>query len=288
VTARPKISKPKTKSASRRSKPAARSRTSGDWRAETLQRARQLINETDSDIVEERKWFKPSNPQGIPVWSRAGIICTGETYKQVVKLTFACGASLKDPRRLFNSSLEGHTRRAIDIHEGEALDAKAFKSLIKAAVEKNLQAGAVRSKSLAKAKRVKLLSGDNPQVAKGEGKAPVRAYITAIPGWKREVAKHLDTLITRTLPDVRKAVKWNSAFYGVKDQGWFLSFHVFSRYVKVGFFRGASLKPVPPGESKDKNVRYLDIHEYDRLDEKQFASWVKQASVLPGFLVPRP
>jgi hypothetical protein len=127
-----------------------------------------------------------------------------------------------------------------------------------------------------------LLSGDNPQIAKGDGDAPVLAYIAAMPGWKRDVGHHLDALIVRTIPGVRKAVKWNSPFYGVEDQGgWFLSFHCFTKYVKVTFFRGTSLRPVPPGESKHKEVRYLDIHEGE-LDEAQFVAWVKQASQLPG------
>ena len=127
-----------------------------------------------------------------------------------------------------------------------------------------------------------LLSGGNPQIAKGYGDAPVQAYIAAMPGWKSDVGRRLDALIVRTVPGVRKAVKWNSPFYGVEDQGWFLSFHCFTKYVKVAFFRGASLRPVPPGESKHKDVRYLDIHEDDQLDEAQFAAWVKQASQLPG------
>ena len=126
-----------------------------------------------------------------------------------------------------------------------------------------------------------LLAGGNPQIAKAEGDAPVQAYIAAMPGWKRDVGRRLDALIVRTLPGVRKAVKWNSPFYGVEGQGWFLSFHVFTRYVKVTFFQGASLRPVPPGPSKHKDVRYLDIHE-DELDEAQFVAWVKQASQLPG------
>ena len=116
-----------------------RIRSLGDWRAETLAEVRRLIHEADPDIVEERKWMKPSNPAGVPVWSHAGIVCTGETYKEVVKLTFARGALLKDPRRLFNSSLEGSTRRAIDIREGEALDPAAFKALLQAAVVENLR-----------------------------------------------------------------------------------------------------------------------------------------------------
>ena len=117
---------------------------------------------------------------------------------------------------------------------------------------------------------------------RADGDAPVQAYIAAMPGWKRDVGRRLDALIVRTVPGVRKAVKWNSPFYGVEGQGWFLSFHCFTKYVKVAFFRGASLRPVPPGESKHKDVRYLDIHEDDQLDEAQLAAWVKQASQLPG------
>jgi hypothetical protein len=127
-----------------------------------------------------------------------------------------------------------------------------------------------------------LLSGGNPQIAKGDGNAPVQAYIAAMPDWKRDVGRHLDALIVRTVPGVRKAVKWNSPFYGVEDQGgWFLSFHCFTKYVKVTFFRGTSLRPLPPGESKHKEVRYFDIREGD-FDESQLAAWVKQASQLPG------
>ena len=126
-----------------------------------------------------------------------------------------------------------------------------------------------------------LLSGGNPQIAKGEGDAPVQAYIAAMPGWKSEVGRRLDALIERTVPGVRKAVKWNSPFYGVEGRGWFLSLHVFTHYVKVAFFRGAALKPLPPVGSRQKDVRYLHIHEVG-LDEAQFADWVKQASALPG------
>jgi hypothetical protein len=129
-----------------------------------------------------------------------------------------------------------------------------------------------------------LLAGGNPQIAKAEGDAPVQAYIAAMPGWKRDVGRRLDALIERTVPGVRKAVKWNSPFYGVEGQGWFLSFHVFTRYVKVTFFDGASLDPVPPGESKQKEVRYLDIHEDDEVDEKLLASWIRQASEIPGWM----
>ena len=134
----------------------------------------------------------------------------------------------------------------------------------------------------ATATKPKLLAGGNPQIAKADGDAPVQDYIAAMPGWKRDVGRRLDALIERTVPDVRKAVKWNSPFYGVEGQGWFLSYHCFTKYVKVAFFRGTSLRPVPPGESKHKEVRYLDIHEDEALDEAQFAAWVKQASRLPG------
>jgi hypothetical protein len=133
-----------------------------------------------------------------------------------------------------------------------------------------------------KAKEPVLLAGGNPQIAKAEGDTPVQAYIAAMPGWKRDVGHRLDALIVRTIPGVRKAVKWNSPFYGVEDQGWFLNFHCFTKYVKVAFFRGRSLRPVPPGGSKHKDVRYLDIHEDDEVDETQLADWVKQASQLPG------
>ena len=117
---------------------------------------------------------------------------------------------------------------------------------------------------------------ESPQIAKADGDAPVQAYIAAMPGWKRDVGRRLDALIVRTVPGVRKAVKWNSPFYGVEGQGWFLNFHTFTNYVKVAFFRGTSLRPVPPGESKHKEVRYLDIHEDDQLDEAQMATWIRQ------------
>ena len=129
-----------------------------------------------------------------------------------------------------------------------------------------------------------LLAGGNPQIAKGEGDAPVQAYIAAMPGWKRDLGRRLDALIVATVPGVSKAVKWNSPFYGVEGQGWFLNFHCFTRYVKVAFFRGAALDPPPPGASKHPDVRYLDIHEDDRLDETQLASWIRQAAALPGWV----
>ena len=128
-----------------------------------------------------------------------------------------------------------------------------------------------------------LLSGGNPQIAKAEGDAPVQQYIAAMPGWKRDVGKRLDALIVRAVPGVKKAVKWNSPFYGVEGQGWFLSFHVFTHYVKVTFFQGTALDPMPPGASKSPDVRYLDIRE-EGFDEKQFVAWVKQAAAIPGWV----
>jgi hypothetical protein len=230
-----------------------------------------------------------------------------------VKLTFAKGARVPDPSRLFNSSLEGNTRRAIDIREGEKVNAAAFKALVKAAVVQNSasakksstrpratkswgedMAGKASRKSArlankkTDAKRIAakptLLAGGNPQIPKGDGDAPVQAYIAAMPGWKRDLGRRLDALIVRAVPGVRKAVKWNSPFYGVENQGWFLSFHTFTNYVKVAFFRGTLLHPLPPGESKHKDVRYLDIREEDQLDEAQFVGWVRQAATLPGWV----
>lgn len=282
----------KTKSTAKR---ATRVSTSGkpagmpEWQEKTLARMRALILAADPEMIEEVKWRKPSNDMaGVPVWSHGGIVCTGETYKSVVKLTFAKGASLPDLARLFNSSLEGNTRRAIDIREGDTIDASAFKALIKAAVAQNdppvKKSKPTASKPAAsKTKPVKLLSGGNPQIAKADGDAPVQAFIAAMPGWKSDVGRRLDELIEEAVPNVRKAVKWNTPFYGIEGQGWFLGFHVLTRYIKVAFLFGASLRPKPPVASKDKNARYYHIHEGEVIDETQFKSWVKQAASLPGW-----
>jgi hypothetical protein len=130
----------------------------------------------------------------------------------------------------------------------------------------------------------RLLAGGNPQIAKADGDAPVQAYIAAMPGWKSEVGQRLDTLIVQTVPGVRKAVKWNSPFYGIEGQGWFLSFHCFTKYIKVTFFRGTSLQPMPPGPSKSEGTRYLDIHEGAPFDEAIVAAWIRQAAALPGWV----
>ncbi|MES0031683.1 DUF1801 domain-containing protein [Mesorhizobium sp. M0040] len=148
----------------------------------------------------------------------------------------------------------------------------------------SIKSAAVAKKPAAKPAAAKpvLLAGGNPQIPKGDGDAPVQAYIAAMPGWKRDVGRRLNALIERNVPNLRKAVKWNSPFYGVEGQGWFLNFHCFTKYIKLAFFRGTSLHPFPPGESKHKDVRYLDIREDDQLDEAQLTDWVKQASQLPG------
>lgn len=291
--------KTKSQSRSRAGKPAAASEKSasqriderlselGDWRGETLARMRSLILAADPQMSEEWKW------RGTPVWSHHGIVCTGETYKGVVKLTFARGACLPDPSGLFNSSLEGQTRRAIDLREGERVNAAAFKRLVKAAVAFNGNPQPQRRSpdqpaEPAKAKgssRVILLSGGNPQIAKADGDAPVQAYIAAMPGWKSGLGQRLDAIIAENVPNVRKAVRWNSPFYGVEGQGWIVSFHVLTRYVKVTFFNGLALRPVPPGGTpKSKESRWIDIYEDDQLDEAQFAKWMKQAAQLPGWV----
>jgi hypothetical protein len=140
-----------------------------------------------------------------------------------------------------------------------------------------------RAPAPAAKKKPKLLSGDNPQIAKGDGDAPVRAYIAAIPGWKRDVVRRLDEVIMQAAPGGCKAIRWNSPFYGIAGQSWFLGVHCFTKYVKVAFFDGVSLRPLPPVESKQPKVRYFHIHEGDALDTKQLAAWVKQASKLPGW-----
>jgi len=128
-----------------------------------------------------------------------------------------------------------------------------------------------------------LLSGGNPQIAKADGDAPVKAYIAAMPGWKRDVGRRLDRLIVATVPGVRRAVKWNTPLYGIEGQGWFLGYHCLTKYVKVSFFHGAKLAPLPPGTSKQKDVRYVDIYENTEFDEKIFTEWIRQASALPGW-----
>jgi hypothetical protein len=176
------------------------------------------------------------------------------------------------------SKISAKAARKADAKRVAAKAAKARKTAPKAASK-------LRSRKIAKPA---LLAGGNPQIAKADGDAPVQAYIAAMPGWKRDVGRRLDALIARTVPGVRKAVKWNSPLYGVEGQGWFLGLHCFTKYVKVAFFRGSSLRPVPPGASKSKDTRYLDIRQGDPLDEELVASWIKQAAALPSWVPQRP
>ena len=234
----------------------------GDWRGETLGRMRALIKAADPDVVEEWKWT------GTPVWSHDGILCTGESYAKVVKLTFPKGASLKDPARLFNASLEGNARRAIDLHEGEDVDASAFKALVRRAV-------ALNGSKARKARKPASLP-------KSDGDAGVRAYIDSLEPWQAALARRVDALVVKHVRGVRKAVRWHCPFYGVEGRGWFLAFAAFQRHVKFSFFKGSALKPVPPvGGVKD--VRSLDLRETDAFDEKRLAFWIKQAASIPGW-----
>lgn len=268
------------KSASAPSDVTARISEIGGWRGEMLATVRRLIRDAAPDATEDIKWRKPTNPGGVPVWEQNGLICTGEVYKDKVKITFAHGAALADPKGLFNASLDAGTRRAIDLPEGGKLNEAAFKSLINAAVAHN-RSKAVKAKGAGD--KPVLLTGGNPQIAKGEGDAPVQAYIAAMPGWKQDVGRRLDALIIKAVPGVQKAVKWNSPFYGVEGQGWFVTFHVLTRYVKVTFFKGAHLTPPPPGfTAKSRESRWLDIPE-SGFDEAQMTKWLKQAAKLPGW-----
>jgi len=150
---------------------------------------------------------------------------------------------------------------------------------------KKKAAKAKPSKLVKNKQGVVVLSGGNPQIAKGDGDAPIQAYIKAMPGWKSALGKRLDALIVRNAPAVQKAVKWNSPFYGIKGQGWFVSFHVLTKYVKVTFFEGVALTPIPPGGTpKSGRARWLDIYEDDELDEELMSSWIQQASEIPGWV----
>ena len=239
----------------------------GDWRGERLTEIRKLILEADPEAVEEWKW------QNSAVWSHNGVVAAAKVTKAKVRLTFAHGASLPDPGKLFNASLDADTMRTIELLEGDAIDALALQALVREAVAYNTENAH---------KEPVLLSGGNPQIPKGDGEAPVQAYIAAMPGWKSNVGRRLDDLVARNVPDVRKAVRWNSPWYGVDGMGWFLSYHVFARYVKVTFLNGASLSPVPPGSGKDKDARWIDVYEGE-LNEEQMAAWIRQAAALTGW-----
>ena len=239
----------------------------GDWRGERLSQIRRIIHEAAPSVVEEWKWM------GSPGWSHDGIFAVADAHKDKVRVTFAHGAKLSDPKNLFNATGSGTTLRAINLREGDRIDDSALKALVREAVAYNTRQAGMGPV---------LLAGGNPQIAKGDGDAPVQAYITAMPGWKSDVGRRLDALIERNVADVHKAVRWNSPFYGIGGEGWFVSYHVFTHHVKVTFFKGRSLRPVPPGSGKDKDSRWINVREGE-LDEEQMATWIRQAASLPGW-----
>ncbi len=248
----------------------------GDWRGEMLGELRGLIHEAEPDVTEEWKW------RGLPVWEYNGVLAVGDGFKDKVKLTFQSGAALKDPKGVFNAGLDGNKWRAIDLYEGDVVDKAAFKALVRRAVSYNTSERLKRAKGGKVDGKPVLLSGGNPQIPKGDGDGPVRDYIDAVPRWKRDVVRRVDELIVGNVPGVSKAVRWNSPFYGVDGQGWFVSYHVFSRYVKVTFLNGASLDPLPPGSGKDEDSRWIDVYEGE-LDEGQMGEWIRQSAALPGW-----
>ena len=247
----------------------------GDWRGERLAEIRALIHEVDPEVAEDLKYW------GSPTWSRDGTFAIGSVQKDKVKITFTNGAQLKDPESVFNAGLGGKKWRSIEISEGDQIDWTALKALLREAVAYNKEHSYTSRKARAEGKPV-LLSGGNPQIAKADGDAPVQAYIAAMPEWKHDVGRRLDELIERTVPDVRKAVRWNSPWYGIEGMGWFVTYHVFTRYVKVTFTNGMRLDPLPPGEAKDPDSRWINIHEGE-LDEAQMETWVRQAAAVPGW-----
>src|SRR5262249_39674515 len=218
-----------------------------------------------------------------PVWIWRSCAESGRAIDRMEDLAGPSRATVKVSGRVHAEQPGVQSHRTPGVN---SMVRKSRKSL-RVATKATRANGAKRRKTAPKSpsrKVVKptLLSGGNPQIAKGYGDAPVKAYIAALPGWKREIGRRLDAIIAGAVLDVHRAVKWNSPFYGIEGQGWFLGIHSFTKYIKVAFFRGASLRPVPPGKSKQKEVRYLDIREDDQLDEAQFAHWVQQASQLPG------
>jgi hypothetical protein len=191
-----------------------------------------------------------------------------------------------EPKAKRASRASGARKPAAKVKKTAKAGAKA-KSPRNAGAKAEPGASKTKPIKVRKAEKVAVvLSGGNPRITKADGDAPVQAYIAVMPGWKRNLGKRLDAVIVRNVPNVRKAVKWNSPLYGIEGQGWFLGLNTFTHYIKVAFFRGTSLRPVPPGASKGKDTRYIDIHEGDKLDEAEMANWVKQAAALPGFLGP--
>lgn len=248
----------------------------GDWRGEKLAELRSLIHDAEPDVEEGWKW------KGTPVWSYNGILLVGDGFKDKVKLTFHSGAALKDPKNVFNAGLDGNKWRAIDLFEGDDVDKTAFKALVRQAVSYNTRQLLTKAKGGMVDGKPVLLSGGNPQIPKSDGDGPIRTYIDAIPGWKRETTRRIDEIIVENAPGVLKAVRWNSPFYGIEGRGWFVSYHMFSRYIKVTFLNGSTLEPEPPGSGKDPDGRWIDIYEGE-LDEEQLADWIRQSAAVPGW-----
>lgn len=248
----------------------------GDWRGQRLADFRALIHEAEPDVTEELQG------KGTIGWTYNGVFAVGDAHKDKVKLTFHSGATLRDANNLFNARPGEDKSRTINSFETDEIDGASFKRLVRAAVSYNTKQILSKAKGGMLDGKPVLLSGGNPQIPKSDGDAPVQAYIAAIPRWKRDLARRLDEIVVGNVPEVRKAMRWNSPFYGIKGQGWFVSYHVFSRYIKVTFLNGALLDPVPPGGGKDPDSRWIDIYE-GKLDEEQMAEWVRQSAALPGW-----
>lgn len=262
----------------------ARIESLDDWRGRTLSRLRALIKQADPDVVEEWKW-------GVPVWSHDGLICTGEAYKSHVKLTFAKGASLEDPTGLFNSSLEGNVRRAIDLHQGDRMDGKAFKALIRAAVVLN------RSRPRAAAKPRKPGTARKAP-AEAEGHAAIEDWITHWT-WKkgsaggvndemRPIVRRVDELIRETIPGLQYAIKWRNPFYGLPDKGWIISIAPYTAHVSIAFYGGADFDPPPPhdpGTPSVERARYVRVKTLQEAQGSTMRRWIKQAGRVRGWVM---
>ncbi len=244
-----------------------------DWRGPILAEIRDLVWEADPEVVEDSK------PMGCPTWSHTGIFAVSTASDDQVRISFANGSKLSDPENLLKYTPKGDTWWAIELNEGDEIDDHAFKELVQRAVTYNIKN---KPSYIKEAAGPILLSGGNPQIPKGDGDAPVQAYIALMPEWKRELGCRIDDLIEQIVPNVQKAMRWNSPFYGVKAKGWFLSYHVFDKYLKVTFLNGASLNPIPSGGGKDPDSRWINIIE-NEFDTAQMSDWVRQSAAMPGW-----
>ena len=243
------------------------------WRGKMLTEIRDLVWEADPEVVEEWK------PMGYPAWSHTGIYAVATVRDDLVTVSFAHGSKLADPNRLFNNAPNHDTWWSIELHEHDAIDDIGFKGLVEQAVAYNIKNKPSYIKDVA---GPIYLSGGNPQIPKGDGDAPVQAYIALMPGWKRKLGTELDQLIEHLVPDVQKAMRWNSPFYGVEGQGWFLSYHVFDKYLKITFLNGTTLNPIPSGGGKDPDSRWINIFE-NAFDADQMSDWIRQSAAVPGW-----